>query len=242
MNERESYVYAYLRPEGEEPCYIGKGKGERWLHKTKAGGRNPHFVRLVAKARALGKELLRVKLLEGLTDLEACQLESDLIRLIGREAYGGPLVNLTDGGDGPTGYRYTEEQRRAHGAKRPKTLTPEWRAAISAGMKASAKVKANAVKAGRASKGRKKSSGWWSTPEGRANHMTPEARARISISVKLAHAENRLPKITPEQREKMVAGIRRAHAERPEIAAKISATVKAKGIKPPMRAARSLES
>ena len=169
MSERIYYVYAYFRLDGS-PCYVGKGKGDRWLHKGKYG-RNLHFLRLREQARAQGMDLPRMKIIEGLTDKEALQIERDLILLIGREADSGCLVNLSKGGDGPSGYKWTEEQRRAHGAKRPKNLTPEWRAAISAGMKASEKVTANVAKAGRASRGSKKSSGWWSTEEGRAKQL-----------------------------------------------------------------------
>jgi hypothetical protein len=191
VTERESYVYAYFRLDGETPCYIGKGKGGRWLHLSKAGGRNLHFVRLVAQAKSLGTPLLRIKVAECLTDREALQLEADLIRLVGREANGGPLVNLTDGGDGSCGYRYTEEQRAAHGARRRgRPLTPEWREAIRAGMTDNPKVIANASKAGRAGRGTKKSNGWWSTPEGRASHMTTEAKKKIAQTLRARAARN----------------------------------------------------
>jgi hypothetical protein len=189
MNEGPSYVYAYFRPDGETPCYIGKGKGDRWL-KTHESNRNRHFVHLVEQAKALGKPLLCIKVAEGLTDQEALQLEADLIRLIGREANGGPLVNLTDGWDGPVGYKWTDEQRRAHGAKRPKTLTPEWRAAISASLKGKPKSLEHIHAAAAARRGVRNRAGWWSAPEGRASHMTPESKAKIRTTLIARAARN----------------------------------------------------
>jgi hypothetical protein len=196
MSESISYVYAYFRLDGVTPCYIGKGKGERWLHKSKAGGRNLHFVRLVAQARALGKELPRIKVAEGLTDSEAMQLEVDLIRLIGREANGGPLVNLTDGWDGPNGYKWTLEQIEAHKTRLPKTRSPEWRAAISAGLKGKPKSPEHVLAAAAARRGVKNKTGWWSTPEGLASHMTAESKQKIRQTL-IANAARKAINISP---------------------------------------------
>lgn len=166
MTERAFYVYALFRPDGS-PCYVGKGKSDRWRHNGKYG-RNYHLLRIIAKAKAEGQEIVRVKLAEDLTEGEALDLEAFFIASVGREAHGGLLVNLSDGGErGPVGYQWTPEQREAHGAKR-RGKKHGWGAAISAAMKQSDKVLANASKAGRASAGKKKTSGWWSTEEGRA--------------------------------------------------------------------------
>jgi hypothetical protein len=169
-----SYVYLLFRLDGT-PLYLGKGKGNRWLMHFRQGIKHPnhHLRRIIVAAQAQGKELPVIKIRENLTDAQALELERIFIAAIGREANGGPLVNLTDGGDGPSGYRFTPEQRAAHGAKRKnRKLTPEWRAAISVSMKNNPKVIANAPKAGAASKGKTKKSGWWSTEEGRAKHAT----------------------------------------------------------------------
>ena len=183
-----SYVYAYLRPDGR-PCYVGKGKGKRWQHRGKAG-RNKHFLSIRAQAKAAGTDLTCIKLVEGLTDEQAMQVERDLIRLVGREAHGGPLVNLTDGGDGPSGYRYTPEQSAAHGAKRKgRALSPEWRAAISVAMPKT-KTPEHAAAVGAAHRGKTREIGWWSTEDGRAkqrannpghtgHHHSPETKEVI---------------------------------------------------------------
>ncbi len=163
--DANSYVYAYLRPDGR-PCYIGKGKGQRWLHRGKAG-RNKHFLSIRAQAKAAGTDLICIKLIEDLTDEQAMQIERDLIRLVGREANGGPLVNLTDGGDGPCGYKWTPEQRAAQGAKRKgRALTPEWRAAVSAGLTGKSKSPEHAAAVGAAQIGK-----IWAPPPEHVEHL-----------------------------------------------------------------------
>jgi hypothetical protein len=51
------------------------------------------------------------KVREGLTNAEAIETEIALISAIGRKKNGGPLVNLTDGGDGLTGHTHSAEAR-----------------------------------------------------------------------------------------------------------------------------------
>jgi hypothetical protein len=135
------YVYVYCRPNGV-PCYVGKGRRRRWLtHIRKT--HNPHLAHIIANA---GGDLPKMKVAEGLSDQEACELEIALIKAIGREIHGGPLVNQTDGGDGMSGWTPSKETL----AKRSKKLKgiikgPEWRAALSTsltGIKRSNETKA----------------------------------------------------------------------------------------------------
>ena len=91
------YVYAFLRPDGT-PCYIGKGKGNRWRHDGKYG-RNLHLRRIIANAKESGQPLERIKLIENMSEADALSMEAFFIAAVGREAQGGPLVNLTDGGE-----------------------------------------------------------------------------------------------------------------------------------------------
>jgi hypothetical protein len=102
-----SYVYILFRPDGR-PCYVGKGIGYRWLEHER-DAYNPHLARIIAKA---GGTIPKVKIREGLTDAEARETEIAFIAAIGRVAHGGPLVNMTDGGDGAAGYKHTPEARK----------------------------------------------------------------------------------------------------------------------------------
>jgi len=94
------YVYAYLR-EDLTPYYIGKGSKDRaWKSHTRTNGTN-----------LLPKDPTRIVLLkESLSEFEAYDYESELIKQHGRKDLGtGILHNLTDGGRGnESGYKHTE--------------------------------------------------------------------------------------------------------------------------------------
>ena len=97
--ENVFYTYAYLREDGT-PYYIGKGKGKR------AYDRKRHSAYVPSKNRIL---ILK----KNLTEEEAFKHEKYMIAVFGRkDLETGILYNLTDGGDGPSGYVYTEEQRK----------------------------------------------------------------------------------------------------------------------------------
>lgn len=98
------YVYMICRPNGVA-CYIGKGRGTRWLRHDKRST-NPHLECLYKKYPG---KLIAVKIRENLTEDEAFSLEMALISLIGRETSGGPLVNMTDGGEGASGYKFPRD-------------------------------------------------------------------------------------------------------------------------------------
>lgn len=130
------YIYAYFRPDGR-PLYIGKGQAKRWGHHLNqarniiAGGAwpknvNPHFLRIIVRALRSGLETPVVVLQDGLTAQEAVRNEVALIAAIGREANGGPLVNLTDGGEGKIGYVTPSATKAKIGAaNRGKNRSPE---------------------------------------------------------------------------------------------------------------------
>jgi hypothetical protein len=101
------YVYAYLRnkdsPAGKQgtPYYIGKGKGRRaYRDSGRKGAPTPK------------DESCIIFLDQGLTEQEALDLEMHYIALYGRIDIGtGTLRNLTDGGEGSTGWSPSQETR-----------------------------------------------------------------------------------------------------------------------------------
>lgn len=165
------YIYILFRLNGI-PCYVGKGKGNRWrVHESKCEYKctNINLRNIIKQAKAVGKELPKIKLRENLTEAKALELEVIFIKAIGRKKDGGPLVNATDGGDGVCGLVYTPEMREAVRIQRTGTTRrPESNLKTSLKLKGVPKSPEHIANAAAGQRGKKKKSGWWSTEEGRA--------------------------------------------------------------------------
>jgi hypothetical protein len=93
----EYYTYAYLSRDGT-PYYIGKGKGNRCY---RPGGRN-------CSTPADPSKILILK--KNLTEEEAFRHEVYMIHVLGRKInQTGPLMNLNEGGEGQSGFVFSEE-------------------------------------------------------------------------------------------------------------------------------------
>lgn len=124
------YVYIHRRFSDGKIFYVGKGsKGRAW-EKT---NRNLHWHRTIKKHGGYTTQIVEL----GLQEWAAFELEKDLIALYGRRDLAlGPLVNLSDGGDGSSGAVWTQEakdklSKSKTGSKRP----PEVCAKISEALK-----------------------------------------------------------------------------------------------------------
>lgn len=97
-------IYQHLRKTDNEVFYIGIGNNIRPHIKS---GRSSFWKNEINKHDYIIKILS-----DNLEWSEAQQAEIELIKLYGRRDLGlGPLVNLTDGGDGAPGYVPTQEHK-----------------------------------------------------------------------------------------------------------------------------------
>lgn len=152
------YTYLHRRGDTGAVFYIGKGQGSRskstanrnvWWHRVvdRVGFRAEVLATWVAESDALEHERLLIACFRDL---------------------GAPLVNLTEGGDGVSGYRPTDEVRaKISRAMRARRLSPEHRARIAAAN--SRRVVTEDTK-----------------EKLRARVVSPETRARMSLAKKRA--------------------------------------------------------
>jgi hypothetical protein len=101
------YVYfhsAILPRDKGDIFYVGKGRGKRAQHK---GGRTQRWKRIVAKY-GYTVEIFA----EGLTEEQAFELEMFSILVFGRTT----LCNMTNGGEGASGTKHTEEWKAERSA------------------------------------------------------------------------------------------------------------------------------
>jgi hypothetical protein len=94
------YVYCHFRNDTNDVFYVGKGFGCR---KNKTHGRSKYWNSVVAKANGFKSQ----EIASNLTEAEALAFEVLMINKLRQD--GAKLCNLTDGGDGVSGYRHTAE-------------------------------------------------------------------------------------------------------------------------------------
>lgn len=97
-----AYVYRHIRPDKDEPFYIGISNNDMYRASVKRK-RNKIWTGIVNKA-GFEVEIM----LEDLTWEQACEKEKEFIQLYGRKDLKlGSLANLTNGGEGTIGRTYT---------------------------------------------------------------------------------------------------------------------------------------
>jgi ribosomal protein L17 len=127
-----SYLYAYLNPNERgrycydqigicflyEPIYIGKGSSDRrklfhiWESRNNRKSTNDFKSRVIRKILESNKEPIIQVLCEDEDEKNILEREIEFIAVIGRRDKGlGPLTNLTDGGEGVTGFKHREEYK-----------------------------------------------------------------------------------------------------------------------------------
>jgi hypothetical protein len=105
------YSYVHARPGTVEAAgifYVGKGKRQRFLDFRRRGR---YYLNIVKKH---GKENILVGRIDCSSEELAFDLEMGLIKCL--RQMGVKLVNATDGGEGPSGCKFTPERRARHSA------------------------------------------------------------------------------------------------------------------------------
>ena len=96
-------VYEHIRPDTNAIFYVGKGSHKRAYSKHR---RNKHWNSVVSKAGGYSVRLVADNLEEDLSFLVEMERIDQLKRI------GLKLTNKTDGGEGPSGMRHTDEAKR----------------------------------------------------------------------------------------------------------------------------------
>jgi len=183
MQPDNFYVYVHSRHSNGEPFYVGKGRHARHRETCR---RSRHWKNIVAKDGGFYLSLIA----RGLDEEFAFLLEGEMIDKYRR--LGVKLANVTDGGDGVSGFRHTEEYKKGMAIRMtgykptPETL-----------LKLSVASRGNKYSLGRVDSA--------ATIEKRAasnrgQKRTPEQLQRMSEALKA-----RAPFFTPEAKEKMAA-------------------------------------
>ena len=115
------YVYGIFEPYATVPFYVGKGSGLRFTQHTyeaqqerdtKSGKGNKWKSNKIRKILRAGLKPEVQLFKENLTEQEAFSLEKIIIEFYGlRVDVCGPLVNLSYGGEGQSGYKHTDEAK-----------------------------------------------------------------------------------------------------------------------------------
>ena len=99
-------VYIHRKATNREIFYVGIGTPERPYNKSKSD--RSEFWHKIVDRHGYDVEVIHT----GISWEDACDIEKDLIELIGRRNLGlGTLVNLTDGGEGTQGVVWSDERK-----------------------------------------------------------------------------------------------------------------------------------
>ena len=115
--EQDFYVYTHKRKDTGAIFYVGKGKDKRSHSKR---NRNTHWYNITNKAKGFDVDIVYTTNDEELVFL----IEEELISVLKSRGVG--LCNILAGGNGPSGYKHTEETKqimREKASNRPGSFT-----------------------------------------------------------------------------------------------------------------------
>jgi hypothetical protein len=125
-----AYVYRHIRLDKNEPFYIGIGEKEKRAYSI--------YDRSALWKKIVKKSNYEVEILfYDLTWEKACEKEKEFIKLYGRiDLKNGCLANLTDGGEGATGYKHSKESllkigEKSKGRKKSPKQIEKWKSKMN---------------------------------------------------------------------------------------------------------------
>jgi len=205
------YVYEHWRLDRDECFYVGKGSGGRAYSMKK---RNRHHKAICAKLSREGFAMEVRMVATGLTEEGAFNLEVERIKFW-REV-GADLANMTDGGEGASGYKFSEEQKlKVSIAITGKKRSEETKRKLSEARKRWSISEETKKKISKSLKGR--------TAHCQGRKLKPETIAILSEKAKIRG----FPKLSKEAQEKASAW-HRGRKRSAETCARISAAKKGK--------------
>ena len=140
------YVYEHWRLDRDECFYVGKGKGSR-AYSMK--NRNRHHQAICAKLNRIGSAFEVRIVASGLSEQESFELECE--RIAFWRSFGCDLTNLTDGGEGVSGFVHAQSTKDLWSSQRKgRPVSKEGRAKRSLSLKGRSKTKEHAAAAGKA--------------------------------------------------------------------------------------------
>jgi hypothetical protein len=124
-----AYVYKHIRKDTNEVFYIGISNGDsgNYTRATDRNKRNLYWKRIVDKV-GFYYEIIE----DNISWETACELEKYWIKYYGRHNLKeGNLVNMTDGGEGASGFHHTEKHKQYIKDWMCKPKTIQWRKNIA---------------------------------------------------------------------------------------------------------------
>lgn len=205
------YVYEHWRLDRDECFYVGKGKGGRAYSMKK---RNAYHKAICAKLSRQGLAMEVRIVATGLSEESAFALEMERIKFW--RGFGVDLANMTNGGEGPSGRKVSEEQKiKLSIANKGKKRSEETKRKLSEARKRWSLSDEAKEKISKSLKGR--------TAHCQGRKLKPETIAILSEKAKLRG----FPKLSKEAQEKASAW-HRGRKRSAETCARISAAKKGK--------------
>jgi len=113
LNDGDFYVYKLIDPNNMIPFYIGKGKDFRYKHHFNFNSnknKNNHKINKIKKIISTGGEVIIEIIFRSDDEKRVIEKEKEMILKYGRRDNGtGILTNLTDGGEGLSGYKPSDD-------------------------------------------------------------------------------------------------------------------------------------